>query len=63
MWFEAILELKVNLGKSELILIGRVDNMEELTLEIGCKVVEEWFYKKTGDVEKIIYLRRRRGSL
>lgn len=38
MWFEAILELKVNSGKSELILIGRVDNMEELTLEIGCKV-------------------------
>ncbi|KAL6349079.1 hypothetical protein AAG906_033735 [Vitis piasezkii] len=34
---QPILELKVNLGKSELILIGRVDNMEELTLEIGCK--------------------------
>ncbi|RVX14454.1 hypothetical protein CK203_017137 [Vitis vinifera] len=32
-----ILELKVNSGKSELILNGRVDNMEELTLEIGCK--------------------------
>ena len=38
MWFETILGLKINLAKNELILVGRVLNVEELTFEVGCKV-------------------------
>ena len=38
MWFEAMLRLKVNLDKSEIISVGRVENVEDLTLEFGCKV-------------------------
>ena len=30
--------LKTNLEKSEMILVGEVDNLEELACEIGCKV-------------------------
>ena len=38
MWFEALSGLKINLEKSELILIGRVEGMELLAVEFGCKV-------------------------
>ena len=38
MWFEAVSGLKINLNKSEIIPIGTVANMEELALELGCKV-------------------------
>ena len=38
MWFEAISGLKVNLDKSDLILVGRVENMDDLACELGCKV-------------------------
>ena len=38
MWFEACSGLKINLEKSELILVGRVHDMEGLVLELGCKV-------------------------
>ncbi|KAJ9693945.1 hypothetical protein PVL29_009766 [Vitis rotundifolia] len=38
MWFEAISGLRVNLDKSELIPIGRVENVEEFAFELGCKV-------------------------
>ncbi|RVW68827.1 LINE-1 retrotransposable element ORF2 protein [Vitis vinifera] len=38
MWFEAISGLRINLDKSEILLIGRVENMEALALEAGCKV-------------------------
>ena len=38
MWFEAISGLKINLDKSELIPIGEVNDIEELALELGCKV-------------------------
>ena len=38
MWFEAMSGLKVNLDKSEIIAVGRVENVEELALEFGCKV-------------------------
>ena len=38
MWFEAILGLRANLEKSELILVGRVENVEELAEEFGYKV-------------------------
>ena len=38
MWLEAISRLKINLGKSELILVGDVSNLEELVGILGCKV-------------------------
>ena len=38
MWFEAISGLKVNFAKSEIIPVGRVDNVEALALEIECKI-------------------------
>ena len=38
MWFEAILGLRINLDESELILVGCVENVEALVVELGCKV-------------------------
>ncbi|RVW28776.1 Transposon TX1 uncharacterized 149 kDa protein [Vitis vinifera] len=38
MWFEACSSLRINLEKSEMILVGRVLNIEGLALELGCKV-------------------------
>ncbi|RVW26739.1 LINE-1 retrotransposable element ORF2 protein [Vitis vinifera] len=38
MWFEAMSRLKVNLDKSEIIAVGKAENVEELALEFGCKV-------------------------
>ena len=38
MWFETILGPKINLDKSEILLVGRVENVEDLVLELGCKV-------------------------
>ena len=38
MWFEGYSGLRINFEKSELILVGRVDNIDDLTLELGCKV-------------------------
>ena len=38
MWFEAFSGLKINLHKSEIIPLGRVDNVEELAAELGCGV-------------------------
>ena len=38
MWLEAILRLKINLDKSEILLVGRIENIEDLTLEHGCNV-------------------------
>ena len=38
MWFEACSDLRINLEKSELIPMGRVHNIEDLTLKLGCKV-------------------------
>lgn len=37
-WFEAILELRINLDKSELIHIERVENIDDFVYEFGCKV-------------------------
>ncbi|RVW70590.1 hypothetical protein CK203_060652 [Vitis vinifera] len=34
----AISRLKINLDKSEILWVGRVENIEDLTLELGCKV-------------------------
>ena len=38
MWFEAILGLSINLDKSEILLVGRVENVELLALKFGCNV-------------------------
>ena len=38
MWFEAYLGLKINLIKSEIIPVGRVDNVKMLARELGCGV-------------------------
>ena len=38
MWFETILGLRINLEKSELILVGMVENLDDLIVELGCKV-------------------------
>lgn len=38
MWFETILGLRINLEKSELILEGMVENLDDLIVELGCKV-------------------------
>ncbi|RVW26764.1 hypothetical protein CK203_117290 [Vitis vinifera] len=38
MWFEAISRLRINLGKSEILPVGRAENVEILALELGCKV-------------------------
>ena len=38
MWFEAISGLRINLDKSEILPVGRVENLEALALEAGCKV-------------------------
>lgn len=38
MWFEAIFGLKINIEKSELILVGRVDDLEDLASILGCRV-------------------------
>ena len=35
MWFATISDLKINLDKSEILLVGRVENLEELALEFG----------------------------
>ena len=38
MWFEVIFGLKANMDKSELILVGRVENVDDLACDLGCKV-------------------------
>ena len=37
-WFEALLGLKINLEKSLLLPMGRVDGVERLALELGCNI-------------------------
>ncbi|RVX17793.1 hypothetical protein CK203_004242 [Vitis vinifera] len=37
-WFEAASGLRINLAKSELIPIGEVEEIEEMVVELGCKV-------------------------
>ena len=36
-WFEAVSSLKVNLGKSELVAVGAIPNMDLLMAILGCK--------------------------
>ena len=37
-WFEALSGLRINLDNSSLLPLGRVENEENLTLELGCKI-------------------------
>ena len=36
-WFEAVSSLKVNLGKSKLVAVGTIHNIELLVAVLGCK--------------------------
>ncbi|KAJ9680532.1 hypothetical protein PVL29_019761 [Vitis rotundifolia] len=38
LWFEATSGLRINLNKSEILPVGRVENAEILAAELGCKV-------------------------
>ena len=40
MWFQATSGLKINLGKSELVPMGNVPDVEGLAAVLGCKVAE-----------------------
>ena len=40
MWFEAASSLRINLDKSSILLVGRVETVESLAREVGCKVGE-----------------------
>ena len=37
-WFEAVSGLRINLAKSEIILVGEVEEILEMAVELGCKV-------------------------
>ena len=37
-WFEAASGLRINLAKSELILVREVEDIEEMAVELGCRV-------------------------
>ncbi|RVW53000.1 Suppressor of mec-8 and unc-52 protein-like 1 [Vitis vinifera] len=37
-WFEAASGLRINLAKSELIPVGEIDNVEEMAVELGCRI-------------------------
>ena len=38
MWFEALLGLRINLNKSEIIPVGRITDVDVLAMELGYKV-------------------------
>ena len=37
-WFEAASGLRINLAKSELIPVGEIEEIEEMAVELGCRV-------------------------
>ncbi|RVW54294.1 putative mitochondrial protein [Vitis vinifera] len=37
-WFEAASGLRINLAKSELIPVGEIEDIEEMAVELGCRV-------------------------
>ena len=37
-WFEATSGLRINLAKSELIPVGKVEEIEEMAVKLGCRV-------------------------
>ncbi len=38
LWFDAVSGLKINLGKSEMVLVGEVPNLEDLVQILCCKI-------------------------
>ena len=38
LWFEAIFGLKINLNKNTILPIGNVENIEDLAVELGCRI-------------------------
>ena len=38
MWFKVVSGLRINLEKSKLIPMGRVENFDDLAMEFGCRV-------------------------
>jgi hypothetical protein len=42
--FESASELRINLAKSEIVLIGEVKDVEELANILGCRVFEFVFF-------------------
>ena len=37
-WFEALSGLRINLDKTSLIPVGRVENKDNLAIELGCQI-------------------------
>ena len=37
-WFEAASGLRINLAKSEIIPVGEVEEVDEMAVELGCRV-------------------------
>ena len=37
-WFEAALGLRINLAKSEILPVGEVEEVDEMAVELGCRV-------------------------
>ena len=37
-WFEAVLGLRINLAKSEILSVGEVEEVDEMAVELGCRV-------------------------
>ena len=38
MWYEDLSRLRINLSKSDIIVVGRLDDVEALATELDCKV-------------------------
>ncbi|RVW24939.1 hypothetical protein CK203_079533 [Vitis vinifera] len=55
----AILDLKINVTKSELIPVGRTENLDELALVLGGRKI----LQKIGIVEKTIYFQMRKTNV
>ena len=74
MWFEVV--LRINLEKSKLIPVGRVENIDDLAMDFGCRVgilsstylglpLGASFKSVTvwDGVEETIHIQRRKGDL
>ena len=54
MWFEAISGLKINLDKSEIFPVGRVENVEDLTFELGWALPSSYLRLPLGVAHKLV---------
>ena len=54
MWFEAISGLKINLDKSEIFPVGRVENVEDLTFELGWALPSSYLRLPLGVAHKLM---------